>query len=120
MGFDPGKKIIDLNGYPALSINRKNKYVHRLVAEHYFGVALDRSTFVHHKNEDRKDFRLANLEICTHGEHNGKHRRAGALNHFFGRRHSVASKEKIARFAAGRSLGRRANGTFMKGGEAPC
>lgn len=95
MGFQNNKKLISLNGYPAVQVTHAGKksikYVHRLVAEHYLDVVLQRSTFVHHKDEDRWNFRLSNLHACSHGEHNGLHRRFGQDNHFFGRRHSEAS-----------------------------
>lgn len=96
MGFPLDKSIINLNGYPALHIARgKLQYAHRLVAAHYKGAVLTRAVFVHHVDEDRWNFRIANLHVCSHGEHNGLHRRIGPANHFFGKKHSPRSRELI-------------------------
>lgn len=100
MGFDQAKCVINLNGYPALHINeggkKKLKYVHRLVAAHYLGASLDRWTIVHHKNEDRSDFRLENLHVCPFGDHGQFHRKFGADNQFFGRHHTAETRERLA------------------------
>jgi HNH endonuclease len=101
MGFVATKAVGSLNGYPVITVKRAPMYVHRLVAAHYIGVKLTRSTFVHHKDQDRSNFRLGNLQVCTHGEHNGMHRQCGADNHFFGRSHSARVKARL------KSLGKR-------------
>lgn len=100
MGFAPDKALTSLNGYPALHVRvgakARLQYVHRLVAERFLGAILRRDVFVHHKDEDRWNFRLANLHVCSHAEHNGLHRQFGADNHFFGRSHSGAARKRMA------------------------
>lgn len=107
IGLQPAARVFMLNGYPACHLDGKPQYVHRLVAARFLGVELTRSTFVHHRNEDRTDFRVDNLHVCSHGEHNGLHRRFGADNHFYGQQHTAESKAKSV-------ATRRANGKVWR------
>jgi hypothetical protein len=53
----------------------KNGYVleHRIVIENYLGRVLNDNEIVHHKNHNKKDNRLENLEVMNNREHNRKH-----------------------------------------------
>ena len=54
------------NGYSRVSIQRKDYYVHRLVAYEFIGDIKGKE--VNHKNSKKNDNRLCNLEIVTRSE----------------------------------------------------
>ena len=45
------------------------QYVHRFVMEQYIGRKLSNKEIVHHKNGNKADNRIKNLEIVTRAEH---------------------------------------------------
>lgn len=96
LGCTPEQKVFLFNGYPAVYLNGQSRYVHRLVAQRMLGAQLQ-GLHVHHVDGDRRNFLPENLHTCTLGEHNTHHRRAGAANHFFGKRHTQDAKSKISR-----------------------
>jgi len=51
-------------------------YEHVLIAERQLGRYLKKGEHVHHKNGNRADNRLANLQVVSHGEHMRLHRGA--------------------------------------------
>lgn len=53
----------------------KNNYVllHRVIIENHLGRILNHDEIVHHKNHDRKDNRIENLEVMTNKEHSKHH-----------------------------------------------
>ena len=63
----PGKilnQILNNGGYPRVFIKRRYHLVHRFVAE----VFLDGSGYVNHKDGDKTNCQVDNLEFCTASE----------------------------------------------------
>jgi len=56
----------DINGGQAV-------YEHRWLMEQHLGRKLERHEHVHHKNGNRRDNRLENLEVMSSSEHSREH-----------------------------------------------
>lgn len=94
-------KKIYLHGiYPAVSIHNEKLHVHRLIKSFDLGSKLVSGVHVHHKNHNKLDASLSNLEIIDASTHLSKHNR--------GRKLSKAHKEKI------RLAGKARKGIVMK------
>lgn len=70
------KKTISFHGYERVSIDKnKRVLVHRYVMEQHLGKKLTKDEHIHHKNGNKLDNRLENLQIVSQLEHNLVHKR---------------------------------------------
>lgn len=59
--------------YREWRVNKCRKYEHRRIMEEYLWRELSKDEIVHHKNWDKSDNRIENLEIMTREEHTRMH-----------------------------------------------
>ena len=68
------------NGYPTICINGKNILVHRYVWEKVNG-KLPKGMVVHHKDRNRLNFEIENLEVLSAKKHGRHHALENGLGH---------------------------------------
>ena len=97
----PLKMRYDSSGYPEVHLygDNKDEYkrVHRLFAESYIPNP-DNLPYVNHKDEDKTNFSLDNLEWCTHSYN----QRYGTVNERRGPKISAALRGKPKTYNSGR------------------
>lgn len=60
-------------GYYMVSVNNVQIPEHRFIMEQFLGRKLSKDEIVHHKNHDKLDNRIENLEITTRAKHAAHH-----------------------------------------------
>lgn len=73
MVFYDGHKVYMNGEYPAIFLNGQNQHVHRLVWEKYNG-KIPHGFIVHHKDENKLNWDIENLELLDRSEHLKRHK----------------------------------------------
>lgn len=95
MGFKPGNSFwrsrkkyngeggIGIDGYRRVTVSSYRRVrEHRAVMEKYLGRKLLRNEHVHHKDGDRTNNKIENLEILTANEHSRHHYKLRKINKY--------------------------------------
>lgn len=68
-----GHKVYIDGKYPAIYLNNKNYHLHRYVWEQTYG-PIPKNMVIHHKDFNRGNWDLKNLEMLTRAEHLKRHK----------------------------------------------
>lgn len=66
--------IISKGKYKTIQINKKGYQEHRYIMEQFLKRKLENNEIVHHKNNNKEDNRIENLQLMTKNEHSKYHR----------------------------------------------
>ena len=98
-----GNAKIDVEGYYRITSGKEgnyNKRLHRLIYEKFWNVKLPKDIVIHHKDGNKTNNCILNLEALYNSEHSTLHRIMNNPNKsgdsFRGKHHSAESKRKIS------------------------
>ena len=93
-----GKLSLNNQGYYIVTSSKEGnslKRFHRLVWENFYGCKVPDGFVIHHKNGNKTDNCIMNLQLMRNNEHR-KHHTMGEGNPMYGHSHSEESKLKIS------------------------
>lgn len=89
------KNVYLYGRYPAVSVGKSKLHIHRIIFECFmWRSTLDKTIHVHHKNGNRLDARLSNLEAMNGGDHISHHNSGRTLSAEHKRKIGIANKKR--------------------------
>ena len=82
--FASGKwrKVHINGGYYCFNLNGKMQLLHRYLYQKYYRCSILPGIHVHHKDGDKLNNDMSNLELLTHAQHNREHRFKGGSAYY--------------------------------------
>lgn len=97
-------KLMD-NGYYRITTNGHYhlKYLHRIIWEDFYGVSVPEGYIVHHKNGNKLDNCILNLQLVSNKKHSSMHN-LGENHPMYGKNHTRESRNKMSNSLKGRTI----------------
>lgn len=98
-----GNAKISNNGYYVITSKKEgnqNKLLHRLIWEDFYNCEVPEGYIIHHKNEDKLDNCILNLQVMRDKDHRILHN-TGENHPFFGKHLSNEHKQKLSKANSG-------------------
>ena len=73
----------------------RGKFLHRLIFEDFYGIAIPNGFVVHHKDGNKTNNCILNLQLLSDNEHKRKHK-IGENHPLFGKNHRESSRKKMS------------------------
>ena len=93
-----GYATINNDGYYTISSRKEGynrKILHRLIWEDFYGCEIPKGYIIHHKDGNKTNNCILNLQLMKHGTHNHLHMN-GENNHMYGKHRSETVKKRIS------------------------
>ena len=91
-----GKAYIDSDGYYRVNHKRYSSVMlHRLIFEEFYGMKIPKGYVIHHKNGNKLDNCILNLQLLKRSAHQSYHN-TKEKNSMYGKHHSDETKQKIS------------------------
>ena len=83
LNFYDGRTVYMDGDYPAIFMDGKNKHIHRLEWQKHYG-EIPSGCVIHHKDGDKCNWNIDNLELLSRGHHLDQHRNEQNRSHLRG------------------------------------
>jgi hypothetical protein len=90
------KHVYMHGNYPAISIHGDKFHIHRLILSWHYKRSLKREEYAHHKDKNKMNARLSNLELMSESAHQSHHNKGKKVSAVTRKRLTEANKRNWA------------------------